>query len=217
MAGDGTQEREEEGDDVTSAKEPMTMERLADGLAKAFRRIASLEAALDLFCSDADLDRDPKANPKINFDPKGFVGGSFKGKLANECPPDFLDFYAKTLGWMAENPQEGKEKYAKYNKLDAKRCRSWARRKRLGGWKPPPPPPEPAGLGDLPALGGELGGDPFMSASQAIAESEILGGGTGLPAPPADDSDLAGPWDAPVTETPVVSDVAGDDLDGLPE
>ena len=216
------------------SKEPPDLARCVAEIMRLRRRLDALEHATDLFVTDEEMDS-AKGNPKIRFDPKGFPGEKFKGKLASEATPVFLDAYSKTLMWFSENPKpmdaglsereydealKKQEKSAKFDKLDAKRCRSWARRKRLDGWKPPPPPPEPAGLGDLPALGGDapsLGGDPFLSSDQALAEAAILGGGTGLTAPPADDSDLAGPWDAPATETPKVSDVAGDDLDGLPE
>ena len=217
-------------------KGPMTMERLEAGMLRLFRRMDAIEHAADLFVSDEELDG-PKGSPKIRFDPKGFPGEKFKGKLASEATPIFLDAYSKTLMWFSENPKpldqglsereydealKKQEKSAKFDKLDAKRCRSWARRKRLDGWRPPPQPPEPQGLGELPALGG----DPFLSSDQALAESG-LGGGM-----PADDSlmngavdsigkaldeDLAGPWDQPSTVEPAVSDVTGDDLEGLPE
>ena len=250
---------------MTKANEPMTVERVAAGLTQALRRIDALEHALDLFCTNEQLDGQ-RGDPKVRFDPKGWRGDKCKGKKASECPPDFLDAYASTIQWFADNPKpidenlghaareeaiKDRDKGVKFDKLDAKRCRSWARRKRLDGWKPPPPPPEPAGLGDLPALGGSLGGDDpfgapslgevplgleggvygdtgglsgttFLSSDQVAAEADIRAGGNGLPTPPADDSDLAGPWDA-VAPAPAAkaetlpAPPEDDDLAGLPE
>ena len=80
-------------------------------------------------------------NPEIGRMPKNWHGPSFEGLRASECAPDFLD-------WKADNPREGKEKYAKYDRLNGARCRRWAVEIREGRHKPrtrqpaAPPPGE---------------------------------------------------------------------------
>ncbi len=88
---------------------------------------------------------------EVGKPPKNWKGDSFEGYFTSECPPDFLDFYADFLDWKAGNPRPGKEKYAKYDSLNAARCRRWAIEIREGRHKPkprtaaaapPPPPPD---------------------------------------------------------------------------
>jgi hypothetical protein len=88
-------------------------------------------------------------DPQIGRMPKNWHGPSYEDCMASECPPDFLDFYADFLDWKADNPREGKEKYAKYDRLNAARCRRWALEAREGRHRPkvravaaPPPPGE---------------------------------------------------------------------------
>lgn len=103
-------------------------------------RMAALEAATGLFESDEMLDR-PKGDPKVNFPPRSWRGPDFTGKRFSECSPEFLDAMAEVLTWAADNPREGKERFAVGNRLDAKRARAWARRLR---GKVAPTTPEPA-------------------------------------------------------------------------
>lgn len=98
------------------------------------KRIEAMEVASGLFASDKDLDS-PKGNPSVKMDPRDWSGPRCKNKKYSECPPDFLDVYAKTLLYFSEHPKEGKEKYAEYDRIDAGRARSWARRLR-SGWAP---------------------------------------------------------------------------------
>ncbi len=217
------------------SKGPMTIERLTREVLRQRREIESLLAVLGIYCPDRELDGDPKANPKIKLKLKRWKGEDFKGKLASECSPDFLDVYAETLIWMADNPRAPDErlsprerdeelkkqaKYAAYGRIDAKRCRSWARRMRMKGWRPPPPPPEPQGLGDLPALGGGMEA-PSLGDGGLGGDAGGLGGG--LPDPSLADSigkaldgDLAGPWDQSAA-TAGADDAEDDELDGIPE
>lgn len=95
-------------------------------------RMAFLERASGLFADDRDL-QGRNGDPRIKFDPKAWRGQPFKGSNASQCSPDFLDAYAEALAWMADHPKEGKEKYAQYDRSDAARCRSWARRIRARG------------------------------------------------------------------------------------
>jgi hypothetical protein len=99
-------------------------------------RVSALENASGLFVTDAELDHPKAARFTVKFDPRDYRGPRIKGKLARECPPDALDAYASALAWMSENPKAGADpKYAKWNKLDAARARTWARRLR-SGWRP---------------------------------------------------------------------------------
>lgn len=86
-----------------------------------------------------------RGDPKIGKDPARWKGQRCEGLRASQCPPEFLDVYADFLDWKADNPREGKEKYAKYERLDAARCRRWAveiregRVNQTGGEAPPTP------------------------------------------------------------------------------
>jgi hypothetical protein len=206
----------------------MTMERLTAELKRQLQRQEAMELAMQaagVLCHPDELDTN-KGNPKIHFHPKG-VPGEFKGKLASEAPPDVLDAYAKALDYFSKNPkpidpalrgaerEEALKKRAKgadYNRQDARRCRSWAFRKRIDGWRPPEPPVASGGLdlgvglGDsLPAAGlpeVEMG-DGSEARHDSGGVEEVLDTKA-----KAMDSDLAGPWDDASDE---------DDLDGLPE
>ena len=105
-------------------------------------RIAYIERALGLFVSDADLDK-PRGNIKVGFDPRNWRGPSHKGKRASDCSPEFLEAYAESLTWMAEHPKTDPDgavdlKKSSYNRLDAARARSWARRLRQAKAAPAP-------------------------------------------------------------------------------
>lgn len=72
-------------------------------------------------------------DPKVNFDPKGWKGRSYKGCKASECEADFCESYAETLEYMARNPKPDSDpKYVGYNRKDAKLFRRWAIEKRSG-------------------------------------------------------------------------------------
>jgi hypothetical protein len=98
--------------------------------------VDALEQAGGLFASDADLDGQ-RGDPQVKFTPRRFVGPDCKGRRLSQCPPEFLDSYAEALQYSSENPKPDRAQYAKYDKADAARCRSWARRLR-SGWRPPP-------------------------------------------------------------------------------
>lgn len=83
---------------------------------------------------DRELDSD-KGDPTVQRDPKRWKGESFIGCRFSECTPDYLDVMAEQKDWQADNPREGKEQYAKYDRKDAARARGWARRIR-NGWQP---------------------------------------------------------------------------------
>lgn len=85
---------------------------------------------------DRDLDGQ-HGDPAIKFTPKrGYSGPDMKGQRMSEASPEFLDAYADALQYASEHPREGKEKYARYDALDAARARGWAKRLR-GGWRNP--------------------------------------------------------------------------------
>lgn len=110
-----------------------------DRLVELEARLAAMERASGLFAPDKDLDG-PKGDPTVKFEPRGWIpkrgAPPHKGRTYSRCDPEFLDALADALQWMAENPKEGADKYALYNRKDAARARGWARRIR-GGWRPP--------------------------------------------------------------------------------
>lgn len=97
-------------------------------------RLASLEAATGLFADDKDL-ASSKGDPTVKFVPRAWRGANMANRRYSQCSPEFLDVLAGFLAWSADNPREGKEKYAANDRRDAARARSWARRVRAG-WRP---------------------------------------------------------------------------------
>lgn len=87
--------------------------------------------------SDMDLDSE-HGNPLIKFDPssKYWVGESFKGYRFSETSAEYLDATAKYLDacayMAARDPDEKKQRGARYKALDAARARGWAKRMRDG-------------------------------------------------------------------------------------
>ena len=98
-------------------------------------RLDALEVASGLYTTEADLDG-PKGDPSVKFTPRRYTGQDVKGRRFSQCPPDALDAIAEALAWSADHPKEGREKYADYDRQDARRARTWARRLR-SGWAPP--------------------------------------------------------------------------------
>jgi hypothetical protein len=111
----------------------VTLEELAALVDRFTRRVAELERATGLFATNGELDA-ARGDPEVKFAPRGWRGPSFVGKPFSACAPDFLEQLAESLQYAAEHPQPGKEKFAPYNRADARRARSWARRLRAG-WK----------------------------------------------------------------------------------
>jgi hypothetical protein len=107
-------------------------------------RVDALEAATGLYVSEEELDDPRHGNPVAKFSPRKWRGPDHKGKQFSKCDPAFLDAYAEALSWMADHPQDGKEKYAAFNRKDAARARSWGKRLRAG-WRP-----EPVTVGEFP-------------------------------------------------------------------
>ena len=67
--------------------------------------------------------RDPDTDELLDY-----TGDDETGKPFSECNPIFLEAYAQSLEYAADNPKPGKEKYADYNRRDARRARGWAKR-----------------------------------------------------------------------------------------
>jgi len=120
---------------------------------------------------------------KAKKNPRGWDGPSCDGLMVSQCPPKFLEAYANFLDWKADKPQAGKEQYAKYDRLNAARCRRWAIEIREGRVKQAParheaprdmapPPPDDNGTS-----WNSGGGDPPPSDYD-----------DGLGPPPGDDS-----------------------------
>jgi hypothetical protein len=86
-------------------------------------------------------------DPEIKWDIKSWKGPSFKGLLASECSAEFLDAYADYHDWKADNPKDGREKFAPYDRRTAALCRRWSIEIREGRHEPKPrtkaAPPRP--------------------------------------------------------------------------
>lgn len=138
-------------------------------------RLESVEAATGLFATDRDLDG-THGDPAVKFAPRDYRGPDMKGRQYSRCTPEFLDILAESLAYSAANPKEGKEKFAKYNAIDAKRARSWARRLR-SGWKAPSAPEAPEFPGDpMPTVNADFTADfeaPSFDAPAFVDDSEI--------------------------------------------
>lgn len=78
---------------------------------------------------DADLDSD-RGDPEVKFSPRRWKGQDYKGHRFSLCDPDFLDAYAEALQYSSEHPKTGREKYARFDAMDAARARGWAKRLR---------------------------------------------------------------------------------------
>lgn len=77
---------------------------------------------------DADLDS-KWGNPAVRYDPKRWVGPSFKGSFYSDCPPDYLHELAGFLEWQADKDEEkGEDRFAAFKRRDAARARGWAAR-----------------------------------------------------------------------------------------
>lgn len=101
-------------------------------------RLAALEAKVaGLIEAAQPADIDGKfGDPDIRKDPsvKYWSGESYQGKKMSQCPPDYLEAFAKYKDACAHmNEREGnpeKAKYVGYDRRDAKRARAWAERLR---------------------------------------------------------------------------------------
>jgi hypothetical protein len=119
-----------------------------------------------------------RGNPKVRMDPRDWPGEKCKGRLANECPPDFLDIYADQLDWFADNPKEGADpKKSQWDRLDAARCRRWAIEIREGRHKPGERPVTRL----APPPGEDTSGTTWTSGNLAPPP-------TGMAPPPSDDT-----------------------------
>lgn len=67
-------------------------------------------------------------DPLVKIVSSRWQGQSYKDKRFSQCSPEFLRDHAGFLEWCAANPFPGKEKYARYNLMDAARARLWADR-----------------------------------------------------------------------------------------
>lgn len=101
-----------------------------------------------------------RGDPKVRMVPKRWTGENYKGSRASQCHPDFLDMYADQLDWFADNPKEGEDpKKAKWDRLDAARCRRWAIEIREGRVQPNGAP----AASPTPHSRGEPAGDAWAS------------------------------------------------------
>ncbi len=77
----------------------------------------------------------PHGDPIIKAkDPKDWTGPSMTARHFSECPPEYLEILADRYDYFAGKEEDATK--AKYNRLDAQRCRAWAARLRAG-WTAP--------------------------------------------------------------------------------
>jgi hypothetical protein len=113
--------------------------QLLESIDLTLRRILVLIYSLmpKTIASDAELDS-RFGNPRVRFDPRGWPGPSYKGRLMSECPPDYLELLAESFDYFAERAEQNNERTTKgkpiadFNRADAARARGWARRLRAG-------------------------------------------------------------------------------------
>lgn len=104
---------------------------------QAARQAKGATSSVGTVASDKDLDGQ-YGNPVVRFDPRDWVGPSFKGCHMSECPPDYLDLYANAKDYFGQKAEdEGKttakgKPVASYERADAARARGWAKRIREG-------------------------------------------------------------------------------------
>ena len=126
---------------------PMTLAALAarvEALERELGELRRLAPAPTRVASDRDLDGQ-YGNPIVRYPPRGWRGSpSYTGKRFSECPPEYLEVLAEEKAELAVRPKEGKERFARYDELDAARARGWARRLRAG-WKPRTSPSQASG------------------------------------------------------------------------
>ena len=120
--------------------------RIADRLESIDRNIATLvaqrrAAAPKPVASDRELDG-KYGNPVVKFNPRDWMGGSFKGRRMSECPAPFLELLALTFDYFGDQAEQKNERtdngkpIATYKRTDAARARGWAKRVREGKVQP---------------------------------------------------------------------------------
>lgn len=109
----------------------LTLESLAAEIAVLKAQVASLSAAKARPASTLpppDIDGQ-YGNPEIRKDPPRWKGPSYVGRTYSKCPSDYLRELAGFLQWKAgKNDEDGKAKYAEYDRKDAARALAWAER-----------------------------------------------------------------------------------------
>lgn len=110
-----------------------------------------------------------RGDVKIRMNPRDWIGEQFKGRVASQCPPDFLDIYADQMDYFASKNPDPKK--AGWDILDGARCRRWAVEMRAGRVKPaaqnealPPAPGDDSG-GNQWDSGGDLPPPPAFDDS----------------------------------------------------
>jgi len=132
------------------------IEALEAVVAELRASVTAFENASGLYASDAELASD-KGDPVVKWPLRNWAGRNDVGKKFSECAPTFLDALAENLQYRADHPkakpkqgqsQEEAEanarKYADWDRKDAARARSWARRIRSGKM------PAPLDVGEFP-------------------------------------------------------------------
>ncbi len=130
--------------EATLAKHEKRLDAMADARVKATpgRQVPGGAVA-----DDADLDG-PYGDPEVKRDPPKWTGDSFAGQRCSACPSDYLRSLAGFWDWKAGKTEEegdpDRQKYVKWDRLNAARARGWAARNE-GKRKGDPPAAEPDG------------------------------------------------------------------------
>lgn len=123
---------------MAAAQESLDLLRSIDASLKHLVRLmAATMVVAPSVASDSELDSQ-YGDPKVNFNPRGWKGQSFKGRRYSQCPPEFLDALAEALDYFAGKADEKNEVTDKgkpvgdFKRKDAARARGWAARARKG-------------------------------------------------------------------------------------
>ncbi len=160
-----------------------------EAFAQLEAKIADLEAKVDRLLSHLGADRrsaqggqgvgdvapvsairGPHGDVEFKKDPPRWKGTPLAPICASQCPPEYLEVAAELFDFKADKPRPGKEDFAKYDRLNAARCRRWAIEIREGRVKqepireredgPPPPADDGDSSGDMPPPPDDFGPPP---------------------------------------------------------
>jgi hypothetical protein len=110
--------------------------KLLRSIDASLKQLARGTAAGPVVADDRDLDG-KYGDPVVRFNPRDWLGESFKGRQFSECPAEFLDQLAQAFDYFAKKAEDSNEQYngkpvAPFKRLDAARARGWAKRNRNG-------------------------------------------------------------------------------------
>jgi hypothetical protein len=138
---------------MSDAKKPANA---VEAFEQILTRISGLEAKVDRLLSHLGADRQAQSasdggavaplsdirgergDVEFKKDPPRWKGTPLAPIRASQCPPEYLEIAAGFFDFKADKPRPGKEDFAKYDRLNAARCRRWAIEIREGRVKQEP-------------------------------------------------------------------------------